>query len=242
MERLDGGQARKRWDAFMDAASTRLQAVAGLDADAEEVQCARHVIQSPRSWRRWESELGISLRPVANFRSRMLQARALRQAGCSWVHRAAPFRYMRAQQLRGERRRRLVLGLRSQASFARAMVVEHDVYIRSVCHGFCAAHLGHSMLGDPLFRESMQRYQGLYMDYFHAFCATHYPEEGSGDVMSAQLLPMLKLQLAELRHAILEYPLRSSWLQREVDIRRPTGDTQQLPHIGPKAQGPYKIE
>ncbi|MEJ0100364.1 MAG: hypothetical protein WDO12_11785 [Pseudomonadota bacterium] len=108
------------------------------------------------------------------------------------------------------------------------MVGLHETYIRSVCHGFCAEHLGESVLGDTLYRESLGRYQSLYMEYFRAFGVFTGAREGKAAALSREMLPLMKAQLAELRKALLVHPLRADWLQREVNIRKPTGDTQKL--------------
>lgn len=214
----------------MDAAAERVQLVARQDADSEDVECARQILLTPRSWSLWEQELGAALRPVAKFRSHMLQVRALRQVNFSWVHRAAPFRYLRNARVRGERRRRLVAALHDGqfVGYDRAMVTEHESYLRSVCHGFCAAYIGENLLGDALYRESMRRYQALYMEYFRAFGIVTCGREGRAATLSQRLLPLMKSQLADLRRALLRYPLHVDWLQREAALRKPAGDTQKL--------------
>jgi hypothetical protein len=42
------------------------------------------------------------------------------------------------------------------------------------------------------------------------------------------LQPLLKLQLAEARQEILRMPYRPERIWREVEIRRPTGETTRL--------------
>lgn len=229
MEPVESGSAGQRWQSLMDVAVDRVQLVA-REGDGEAAECARQVLHSTTAWSRWERELGLALRPVATYRNRMMQIRALRQASFTWVHRAAPFRYMRNQHVQGERRRRLVAALYDGqfVGYDRALVTEHESWMRSVCHGFCATHLGESMLGDPLYRESMRRYQLLYMEYFRAFGVFTCGREGKSRNLARKMLPMMKSQLAELRKALLQHPLRSDWLQRESLLRKPTGDTQEL--------------
>jgi len=214
----------------MDAAAERVQFVARQDGTSEDIECARKVLLTPHSWSRWEQELGMGLRVVANFRSRMLQVRALRQANFSWIHRAAPFRYLRNARVRGQRRRQLMAALHDGhfTGYDRAMVAEHESYLRSVCHGFCAGHIGEALLGDALYRESLRRYQALYMEYFRAFGAITCGREGRAATVSQRLLPLMKRELAELRQALLEYPLHVDWLQREADLRKAVGDTRKL--------------
>lgn len=216
----------------MDAAAERVQCIARVDEGGEDADCARQILLTPVAWSRWERDLGTALRPVARFSTRMLQVRALRQVNFSWVHRAAPFRYLRSQNIRGERRQRLVEALHGQfASYERAVVAEHETYLRSVCHGFCADFLGESLLGDELYRESMQRYQLLYMEYFRYFGVVTCSKSARVAAKSKNILPMLKSQLADVRKAMLRYPLSATWLRKEATIRKSHGDTQFLQRL-----------
>lgn len=224
--------AERRWQAYMEAAGTCLQD-ASTTGSEEESRCASRVLRSPATWRRWEIEFGRAIRPVTAYRTRMLQIRNLRQVGLTWVHRAAPFRHLRDARLRGEHRADLVLSLHTHATYSRAMLAEHELYLMSVCHSCCATHLGEDVLGDTLFEESMRRYQQLYMDYFRSHCAALQERDAAAIGAARALLPMLKVQLAELRQAILDHPLRAGWLQREAALRDPTGDTQRLSLLRP---------
>jgi hypothetical protein len=221
--------APQRWRSFMDEATGYLEAVGNRYEASEEAECARRIMQSVEARQRWQQELGNTLQPVAKFSSRMLQVRALRQASFTTVHRAAPFQYMRGRAMRGERRRKLIAALYGAADhYERAMVNEYDTYVRNVCHGLCSSHLGEDVLGDKLYRDSIHRYQTLYMEYFHEFGLLTCGPDEEGKSASPDLLPLMKTQLEDLRKALLEYPLRAEWLRREADMRRPTGDTQEL--------------
>lgn len=229
MESFVARTARDRWQAFMDAAADRVQVVARESAGSEDGNCARSVLQTPTSWNLWERELGTALRPVAGCRSRTRQLHALREASFAWIHRAAPFRYLRDQQVRGVQRRRLVAALHGPLThYDLAMVAEHERYRRSVCHGFCASHLGRFLLDERLYGESMRRYEALYMDYFRAFGGLISGAAGPAAAESQRLLPLMKRQLAEIRQAILDYPDTRSWLRRQSILRTTHGDTQLL--------------
>jgi hypothetical protein len=71
------------------------------------------------------------------------------------------------------------------------------------------------------------------MDYFRSHCEALQERDAATVGAARALLPMLKQQLAELRQAILDHPLRAGWLQREAALRDPTGDTQRMPLIRP---------
>jgi hypothetical protein len=229
MEKSHNASAERRWQAFMDAASSHLKYVGESHGDDEVRKCAERVVHNPKAWRHWERELGTALRPVANLRTRRLQLSTLRNTAFSWIHRATPFRYLRDHALRGTERRRLIAALHGEGTiYERAMVAEHDAYTRSVCHGLCSEHLGETVFSDPLFGESMHRYEKLYMEYFQTYGAFITADSERSAPVSKELLPLLKKQLAELREAILEYPQRANWLRREAAIRKTTGDTQRL--------------
>jgi hypothetical protein len=229
MQPQAAGSAPERWQSFMDEASDYLESIGSRYEASEDAECARRILQSDESRQRWRMDFGNTLQPVAKFSSRMLQVRALRQASFTTVHRAAPFQYMRGRALRGERRRRLIAALYGESDhYERAMVNEYDVYVRNVCNGFCSSHLGEDVLGDKLYRDSIHRYQTLYLEYFHEFGLLTCGPDADGETASPDLLPLMKKQLEDLRKALLEYPLRSEWLRRESDMRQPTGDTQEL--------------
>src|SRR5262245_13767934 len=128
MDPSDSVSPAHRWQAFMDAATERVQFIARQSSDGDDTECAKAILQTPQAWSRWEQELGTALRPVATFRSRMLQVRSLRQASFGWVHRAAPFRYLRNQKVSGERRRKLVAALYDGqfVGYGRAVIAVHE--------------------------------------------------------------------------------------------------------------------
>jgi hypothetical protein len=216
----------------MDAANARLHAMSA-HGEGESAFCARQILQTPSAWRGWELEFGSAMRPVVRYRNRLLRVRTLRQNALSWVHSAAPFRYVRNQRLRGEQRRRFIVGIHRQQGFNAAMVAEHSTYVRSICSVDCSGYISETLLGDLLFQRSMARYERLYMDYFTTWCSITFPDPLRHSAAHPELLKLLKLQVYELRQALLEYPLRIGWLQREAEIRQRTGATQSLRSLEP---------
>ncbi len=186
--------------------SESLLATTSRVGSGEIASAASQLLADVGTWRTWESEFGSSLRAVTTPWRLDEQIRALRHVGFSSIHRAMPFRYIRDSRLRGNNRRRVISGLHNRHSYARAMVTEHRNYIRSTCSFVCSAHIGEAVFGDSIFAQSMHRYQQLYGDYFQAYCNVTFPG-ASGDPGSQQeLLPLLRLQVDELRLAILDYP------------------------------------
>jgi hypothetical protein len=221
------GTAQRRLNAFVDAASECLQQLS-LDDAGERGHCSRQVMASTTAWHTWENEFRQSLMRTANYNHRAWQQRSLRSSCLSWVHRSEPFRYMRAQGVRGDARRQLMFHFHGNQSLSRSLIFEHGNYLRGVCSAACSEHVAQGLLGDELLGESIQRYEALYSDYFTAYCAASSSPSDASDPASQDLLPLLKLQVCELRTAILEYPLRRDWLGNESRIRGSTGDTARM--------------
>jgi hypothetical protein len=226
MRKSEGNQSARRLETFMEAAASLMQQIS--HDEGEPGHCARQIMQSPSTWKAWEHEYRDSLTRCTRYRHRAWQSRSLRADSMIWVHRAAPFRYLRDSGVRGDARRRLMSNFHGHHSLSRALVAEHGNYLRSVCSAACTEHIGEEMLGDVLLAKSVQRYESLYMDYFGAYCAATVPEAGTRQANRVGLLPMLKQQVYELRKAILEYPLRREWLDREATLRTPAGDTLRM--------------
>jgi len=230
MKLADRSRMQRQWTQLMDSSESLLTAAAGSAADDSGI-AARRLMQDPTEWHRWEIEFGAALRKVLIPSRRMEQVRLLRMSGFTWIHSTVPFRHVRDRALRGAMRRRVVTGLHNGFGFARAMVAEHKTYVRSSCSFACSAHIGEFTFNDEIFSASMQRYREIYSDYFNSYCAVNFPGQARDGERERSLLPMLKQQVAELRRAILDYPRDAGWLERELQFRRATGETQRLPRM-----------
>jgi hypothetical protein len=223
-----GSRTERQWTRLMQSAGEVVQATARISS-GEIGLVATRLLQDPAEWVAWEKEFGGVLRKVVAPARRDEQVRALRLANFSWIHKATPFRYLRDQKLRGDRRLRVIQGLHDSNSYARALVAEHHNFVRSTCSLACSAHIGGSILGDEIFIDSMVRYQDVYEEYFRGFCRANFMEDRDSGASDQALLPLLKAQVAELRQAILEYPRTSAWLEMELRQRERSGETQRLP-------------
>jgi len=225
-----GSRMEKQWTRLMESAESVIQSSARRGS-SEISLAATRLLHDPAERIVWEKEFGGVLRKVVIPSRREEQVRVLRLASFSWIHKAAPFRHLRDQKLRGEKRQRVILGLRDSSSYARAVVAEHGNFVRNTCNFACSAHIGNSILGDEIFIDSMVRYQEVYEEYFRGYCQAHFPDGRSSESDQA-LLPLLKLQVAELQQAILDYPRSAAWLETELRFRARSGDTQRLPTAG----------
>src|SRR6185369_5329836 len=227
MRLSSASRMHRQWTQLMDS-SEQLVHATGREGHSEIGLAASRLLNDHAEWQVWEKEFGAALRRIVIPARRAEQIHVLRVAGFSWIHDAVPFRHLRDHAVRCDGRKRLIKGLHNSNGFARAMVTEHRNFIRSTCSFACSAHIGESIFGDEIFIDSMNRYREVYSEYFRSYCDAHFSsgEEWSGG--SIALLPMLKRQAAELRHAILDYPRSAIWLERELRYRAKSGDTQEM--------------
>ena len=231
MRLTSGSRKQRQWTQLMDSSQQLVHATA-REEQGEIGLAASRLLNDHAEWQMWEKQFGAVLRRILIPVRRAEQIRVLRVAGFSWIHDAVPFRHMRDQGLRGESRQRLIRGLHDSSGFARAMVTEYRNFIRSTCSFACSAHIGESIFGDEIFIDSMSRYRDVYAEYFRSYCDVHFSTRRQWSGGSIALLPMLKLQAAELRRAILDYPRSALWLEKELRYRARSGDTQELPVPG----------
>jgi DNA-directed RNA polymerase subunit RPC12/RpoP len=79
--------------------------------------------------------------------------------------------------------------------------------------------------------EPLELYEQFYREYFCAYCDSELAEteaERQAAAPLAALRPLLKYRLADARQAILAMPHQPDREWREVQIRKPNGDTQRM--------------
>jgi hypothetical protein len=212
--------------------------------DAKEHVVAQRVLATPGSWNAWELEHSGLMRQVADFVVLRNQAVALRHASLRLIHGKALFEYLKKHRVRGVARAKILAHFHRTLDYEHAVVAEHAVYVRKACSYLCAGHLGADVVHDPAFLDPMQQYETLFMEYFELYCSTLIPRadaqsdsdsdsdsdsESESEAQSEPpLLPLLKEQLSEWRWVILNPKQSQPYLQRESELRRPSGDTQKL--------------
>ncbi len=197
---------------------------------AERVVASR-VLETAHSYRLWELGHAHLMRAVADSLQLVRQAAALRTTAFSLLHRKALFEYMRDRHVTGAKRERLLSLFCGPRETIGVLVKEHLNYIHSSSSYLCTEHLGAVLIGDPVFEEPIQLYQERYTEYFRIYCdvaLAQTEDERAGLEPLAALRPMLKAQLTQARRAILVMGYDEARTWREVQIRRPTGDTQKL--------------
>jgi hypothetical protein len=208
--------------------STDRVASALRSTDAKEHLVAQRVLATPGSWHAWELEHSGLMRQVADFVALRNQAVALRHAALRLIHAKALFEYLRKHNVRGVARARILAHFHSTLLYEHAVVAEHTVYVRKACSFLCASHVGADLVRDPAFLDPMQHYETLYAEYFELYCSTLASVSGAKAEAEPALLPLLKHQLTEWRWVILNPKQALPHLERETQLRRPSGDTQKL--------------
>jgi hypothetical protein len=196
--------------------------------DAKEHLVAQRVLATPGSWHAWELEHSGLMRQVADFVALRNQAVALRHAALRLIHAKALFEFLKKHNVRGAARARILAHFHRTLLYEHAVVAEHTVYVRKACSFICASHVGADLVQDPAFLDPMLKYETLYAEYFELYCSTLVSLDGSKPEAEPALLPLLKLQLTEWRWVILNPKQSLPYLERESELRRPTGDTQKL--------------
>lgn len=214
---------------LMQESELRVEMSVHLRSPADVV--ARQVLERTDTYRRWEAEHARLMRTVSDQARLDNQVTALRATAFTLVHRRALFEYLRNRQLTGWKRRRVFALFYGCRDYANAVLAEHGRYVRCSSSYVCTRYLGEQLLHDQAFDEPMQLYEERYSEYFQAYCDVELAR-GDEEHQALQpldaLRPLLKYRVAEARTAILSMPQASDEDWREVEIRKPNGDTQRM--------------
>jgi len=189
------------------------------------------LLHCPEAYGRWQAEHDRLMHAVSEQAQLPHQVAALRATTFALVHRRAVFEYLRDVRLTGSKRRRLFALYYGYRDYTNAVLAEHSSYVRCSSSYLCAQHLGEHLMHDAAFAEPLQLYEEFYGEYFRAFCDVELAEtdaEKEAAKLPQALRPMLKFRLSEARQAILAMPQMPEKEWRELQIRKPNGDTQRL--------------
>ena len=196
---------------------------------------ASRLLAHPEIYRRWESEHFQLMRRVSEHRYLNRQVVALRSTALALMHRKAVFEYLQERQLTRQQRHKLMSMFHTLKDYAASLIAEHGNYVRGASSYWCSHHLARRLMKDSAFAEPLLLYQERYTDFFRVHCDVELAETESEKqaVEPMRLLqPLLKKQLAEARQEILSMAYLPEKVWREVQIRRPTGDTERLRALG----------
>jgi hypothetical protein len=206
-----------------------------------QMRVATRLMSHPEAYRQWESEHSQLMRRVSSHRYLNRQVVALRSTALMLLHRKAVFEYLQDRQLTRAQRYRLMALFHSMREYTASLITEHGNYLRGASSYWCSHHVARGLMKDAAFAEPLHLYQERYTDYFRIFCDVELAEteEEKHTVEPMRLLqPLLKLQLSEARREILTMQYRPQKVWREVEIRRPTGDTTRLRTLGSRGTAP----
>lgn len=214
---------------LMAESESRVEMAALSHSPADVV--ARRVLEHQDLYRCWTAEHDRLMRNVSVHSRLAGQVTALRSTAFALVHRRALFEYMRDRRVTGKKRRRLLALFYGYRDYTNALLTEYGRYVRCSSSYVCTQHLAEHLMHDTAISEPLQLYEQWYQDYFTNFCdgelASTEDEQLALEPITA-LRPLLKHRLAEARQAILAMPQTSEREWREIEIRKPNGDTQRL--------------
>jgi hypothetical protein len=191
----------------------------------------RRLLHCRELYGRWQAEHDRLMRGVSEQARLPHQVAALRATAFALVHRRAMFEYLRDVRPTGSKRRRLFTLFHCCRDYTSAVLAEHSSYVRCSSSYLCTHHLGEHLMHDAAFAEPLQLYEEFYGEYFRTFCDVELAEtdaEKEAAKLPEALRPMLKRRLSEARQAILAMPQTPEKEWRELQIRKPNGDTQRL--------------
>jgi hypothetical protein len=215
----------------MRESTDRVHSALYSDNPNEQLVASR-LLDSPSAFGTWESEHSGLMLEVANPGFKRTQAALLKKATLRLIHSKALFEYLRDEQIRGDVRRRIIVHFHPAQDYTRAVIAEHGRYLRKACSFLCTSHVGGNVVRDLGFFDPMRCYQDLYAEYFQIFCRTYFATDAADTEPQAVLLPLLKYRLEHCRMAIMNPQPETEWLEREVELRQPIGDTARLPRLG----------
>jgi hypothetical protein len=214
---------------LMEESETRVEMSPYMQSPADSV--ASSMLGRPDVYRSWTLEHDRLMRGVSEHNRVEGQITALRTTAFGLVHRRAFFEYLRERHLNRRKRHKFFSLFFGCRDYANAVVSAHGDYVRCSSSYLCTNHLGEHLMEDAAFDEPLQLYEEWYHDYFRAHCDVELAEtEQEHDELKAldALRPLLKHRLSDARQAILAMPhsITKDW--REVQIRKPNGDTQRM--------------
>ncbi|MGE0115695.1 MAG: hypothetical protein AB7T07_12540 [Steroidobacteraceae bacterium] len=189
---------------LMDLSVERIENMAHSHEPDQQLVASR-IFENASSYCRWESEHSLIMRRVAQQRRSHMQSYELLAATFALIHRKSLFAHLRQHQVYGQRREQLMRHFFACHSYARGMIAEHGIFLRSSASLVCSSYLGINLLHDAVFQEPLQEYEQLYAAYFDAHCEVllaPVEEEVDSSHMAQSLVYSLKCDLGILRRTI----------------------------------------
>lgn len=187
---------------LMDLSVERIEIMAH-SYDQDELLVASRILESAKNYCHWESEHAVVMRRVAQQRRSHQQCNELLAATFELIHRKSLFAHLRQYQVYGKRREQLMQHFFAGQGYARGVIAEHGVFLRSSASLACSSYLGTDLLHDAVFQEPLQDYEQMYAAYFDAYCeGVLTPQDAEWGSMAQSVVYSLKCDLGVLRRTI----------------------------------------
>lgn len=177
-------------------------------ADSVSPRASRIVntlLQDSRHYKLWESRHADLLVSVAGQSNKKRQIMALRNVEVQLIHRRALFEYLRANAVRGERRRRLFRMFHSTLDFQDSVLAEHRQYMLAVSSRISTDHLI-DLMHDPGSKRLLRQYEQPYTRYYEMKCFVAGMGKSDCTELVRSMMGNVREQLRQARRRLKSEP------------------------------------
>jgi hypothetical protein len=168
--------------------------------DAHSV-CQQLVSKQPR-YSLWVSRLDREMMAIAGAKRRERQITRLRALAVQQIHRAALVRHLRANQITGKERNRVLQEFFGPRDPDCAVLAEHRNYILAASSQVCASDLL-ELTGDRYGIKLVSRYQSDYGLYFAMYCDRARARQDGRLYLLEALMPEVRDEATRVRETLL---------------------------------------
>lgn len=166
-----------------------------------ESRIATTVLDDSRKYHQWESQQANLLLPVAEHSRKKRQIVALRNAKVQLVHRRAFFKYLQADEVRGEQRRQLFRLFHRTLDYDDAVLAEHRHYMLAVSSRISTDHII-DVMDDLTTTHLLREYEKTFARYFAMKCYVACASNSDCGQLVQQSLRELQARLLTIRRRI----------------------------------------
>jgi hypothetical protein len=187
---------------LMDSSVERIESMSHSE-EKDELLVATRILESAKTYSRWEAEHAQVMQRVALQRRSHQQCNALLASTFELIHRKSLFAHLRQHNVNGVRREQLLRHFFAGHGYTRGIIAEHGIFLRSSASLACSSYLGTDLLHDAVFQQPLQDYEQMYGAYFDAYCdAVLTPPEADWSNIAHSVVYSLKCDLGILRQTI----------------------------------------
>lgn len=202
----------------MSVSESRIERLRWAGTD-EERWYANRLFEKPSTYLRWESFHFRLMKNVAANRTQRGQIIGMRKERLALLRRQALFQHLRENRVCGQEREDIMAAFHASTDASRALVAEHQRFLRANSSLLCTAYLGSAILHDARFDAELERYHGAYMDYFSLYCDWIIANARGQDFPLRNMITQMKSRLTDMQARLLAMPVaadrrrhkRSAW-------------------------------